>query len=179
VLGAADLPALQQFFGENPESFLTVNGVPPRADEAKLEFEDRPPADMPYGNIFALGFYDPDEGMVGMASLLSDFLAPRVWHIGLFIVASGLHGTGIATRLYEALEAWMRNQGAAWLRLGTVLGNAKAERFWEKMGYWEVRRRSNVQIGNTAHTLRVFAKPLTGGTLDEYLRLVARDRPEA
>jgi GNAT superfamily N-acetyltransferase len=178
VLGAADLPTLQQFFDENPEYFLTVNGLPPRAGEARLEFEDRPPPDMPYDRIFVLGFHDPDGRMVAMASLLSDFLAPRVWHLGLFIVASALHGTGIARRIYAALEAWMRSEGAAWVRLGAVLGNAKAERFWERAGYREVRRRNNVEAGNKVHTVRVFAKPLSGGSMDEYLHLVERDRPE-
>jgi len=45
-----DLPALQDFFVANPEHFLAVNGMLPRPDEARQEFEDRPPADMSFDN---------------------------------------------------------------------------------------------------------------------------------
>lgn len=41
-----DLPSLQDFFVANPEYFLAVNGMLPRPDEAKQEFDDRPPPDM-------------------------------------------------------------------------------------------------------------------------------------
>jgi hypothetical protein len=70
-------------------------------------------------------------------------------------------------------------RGASWLRLGAVAGNIKAERFWEKVGYKEVRRREGMKLGRMTHTLRVFVKPLGTPGLDEYLRLVARDRPES
>jgi hypothetical protein len=42
-----------------------------------------------------------------------------------------------------------------------------------------VRRRTGVQTGTLTNTIRVFVKALSGGTLDEYLRLVERDRPES
>ena len=72
----------------------------------------------------------------------------------------------------------MVSRGARWLRLGVVQGNARAERFWEKMGYVETRRRLGVEMGTKVHTLRVMAKPL-GGTLEELLERVPRDRPDA
>ena len=73
----------------------------------------------------------------------------------------------------------MIEQGARWLRLGVVRGNARAERFWERCGYVQVRERGPVQMGRKTNLLRVMVKPLAGGTLDEYLALVARDRPGA
>jgi GNAT superfamily N-acetyltransferase len=116
--------------------------------------------------------------MVAMASVLSDLLAPRVWHISLFIIATALHGTGTAGLLYERLEKWAKDEGASWLRLGVVVDNAKAERFWEKAGYCEVRRLIE-QHGSMTHTVRLMVKPLGSLDVDEDLREVPRDRPES
>lgn len=80
--------------------------------------------------------------------------------------------------MYDRLEAWMQTNGAEWLRLGVVKGNAKAERFWEKMGYMQVRERHDVPSGIQVNTLRVMVKPLAGGSLAEYLSKVERDRLE-
>ena len=43
-----------------------------------------------------------------------------------------------------------------------VAGNARAERFWEKMGYVEVRKRLAVPMGAKVNDLRVLVKPLAG-----------------
>jgi len=178
-LTESDLPALQAFFEANPDYFVAVNGMAPRADEARQEFEDRPPAGMPFDDAFIIGFADDSGRLIAMASITANLLAPRVWHIGLFIVATSLHGSGTAASLYAGLEAWLQAQGALWIRLGAVVGNTRAERFWERQGFTEVRRRTGTQLGDITHTIRVFVKPLGTPGLDDYLDLVARDRPES
>ena len=70
----------------------------------------------------------------------------------------------------------MKAGGAKWLRLGVVAGNTRAERFWEKCGYREVRTREGVRMGERLNTLRVMMKPLGRGSVDEYLQLVPRDQ---
>ena len=111
--------------------------------------------------------------------MLSDLFAHGVWHLGFFMAADRLHGTGVPHALYAHLEAWMRGQGARWLRLGVVRGNGRAERFWQKMGYVDVAERHDYPQGALRHTVRVMAKPLAGGSLEEYRQLVARDREAA
>jgi GNAT superfamily N-acetyltransferase len=179
TLTESDLPALQDFFVANPDYFVAVNGMPPRADEAQQEFEDRPPPEMSFDEVYVVGFFDGAGGLVAMASVISNLLAKEVWHVGLFIVASSLHGSGAAASLYAGLEAWMQDQGACWVRLGAVAGNTRAERFWERRGYIEVRRRAGIQLGTLIQTVRVFVKPVSTSGLEEYLSLVARDRPES
>ncbi len=73
----------------------------------------------------------------------------------------------------------MRGSGALWLRLGVVEGNLRAEHFWENSGYLDIRKREGVEMGKRLNTLRVMAKPLTAGSVSEYLAVVARDRPES
>ena len=178
-LDASDIGALQRFFTANPEYFISVNGMPPRSDEAQREFDDGPPPGMPFEKRWMIGFVDDTQRLVGIASVLSNFLAEHVWHIGLFMIETAMHGTGKSSEIYLHLEDWMKLNGARWVRLGAVVGNLKAERFWEKLEYAEVRRRTGVQTGNLTSTIRVFVKALSGGTTAEYLSLVERDRPES
>jgi acetyltransferase (GNAT) family protein len=179
-LGARDVPALQDFFDANPEYFHSVSGQPPRPHEARTEFDELPPAGMSFTKRWLLGVLDDNGDMQAMANVVSDFLAPHVCHIGLFIVASSLHGTGKSRSIYDALERWMVSIGACWVRLGVVRGNAKAERFWATLGYDEVRERSGVRMGERINTVRVMVKRLVP-TLErsDYLELVPRDRPGA
>jgi hypothetical protein len=174
-----DMPALQRFFQDNPEYFHSVNGQTPGPDEALNEFDDVPPPGMPFSRKWLLGFVDDAGRLWAMANVLSDFLAPRVWHIGLFILASTRHGTTAAQSIYRDLERWMIGNGARWVRLGVVQGNPKAERFWSKVGYTQVRERTGVPMGERVNALRVMVKPLAAdASLLQYLEIVARDRPE-
>ena len=174
-----DAGQLQAFLDANPEYFLVVGDLPPSGDEAQKAFRDLPPPHLKFNGRWLIGFTDDTGRLIGMASVLSDFLVPHVWHVGLFIVATALHGSGTAAALYQSLEDWMKAHGAAWVRLGVVLGNEKGERFWQKVGYTEVRKRFNVPAGERRNTVLVLVKPLAGGEIGDYLQLVERDRPES
>jgi len=178
-LRAADEADLQRFYDANPEYSLAVDGEPPAADAARETFEALPPAGWPFQRKWVLGFRDDDGALVGMADLLSNLFVEGVWHIGLFIVATPLHGHGAAEVLYDGLEAWMIERGAEWARLGVVAGNARAERFWERLGYREVRRRERIPMGQRVNDVRVMVKPLADGDIAEYLHRVARDRADS
>jgi GNAT superfamily N-acetyltransferase len=179
TLVASDVPALQLFFEENPEYFLAVNGDPPRENEAQEEFDDLPPAEISFNKKWLIGFTDETGKLFGFAGILSDILAAHVWHIGIFIVATSFHGTGVAMSFYEALESWMASNGAKWVRLGVVEGNVKAEHFWRKLGYDEVRNRTGIQMGSRTNTVRILVKSLSNSTTAQYLSLVERDNPNS
>lgn len=177
-LGAGDEPLLQRFFDANPAYFIAVGGQPAETCEAHEEIHGRPPAEFPYSRHGAIGYADARGDLAAMAVVTRDLFAERIWHIGLFIVASARHGSGDAQRLYGGIEAWARAHGAAWMRLGVVLGHARAERFWQGRGFVQVRTREGMRLGRLDRTVRVLVKPLDGGTLADYRALVARDRPE-
>jgi len=177
-LGPGDAPRLQRFFEANPEYFDAVNGEPPGPGAAREELESLPPAGWRYDRKWILAFEDRRGEMIAMADVISGLFVPEVWHLGLFILATRLHGTGRAAELCNGLEDWMRAKGARWSRLGVAEGNARAERFWEKRGYLELRTRGPVEMGGRRNLIRVMAKPLDGGTREEYLALVERDRPD-
>lgn len=91
------------------------------------------------------------------------------------MTATRTHGTGFAHRLYEAYERWAIDRGARWLRLGVVEINRRAEAFWRRLGYAELKRQDSYVLGDRSHVLITMAKPMPGETLREYLDAVPRD----
>jgi len=170
---------LQRFFEANPEYYLLAYGEPAGPGEALREIHEPLPEGWPYTKKWLIGYRDVSGELVAMANVVSDLLAPRVWHVGYFLVATSSYGSGLANTLYEGLERWMRDSGAEWLRLGVLACNPRGDRFWTRHGYTEVRRALNVPYGSRTHTLSVRFKPLAGGTIEEYLRLVVRDARES
>lgn len=129
--------------------------------------------------MYWIGYRDAEGQLVAVVNVASDLLAVGVWHIGLLLVATPLHGSGFAHQLHADFQAWVVSLGARWLRLTVVVGNAKAERFWPRLGYVQVRTRDGVEMGRQVNRVSIQVKPLEGGQVDEYLSLVARDRPGA
>jgi GNAT superfamily N-acetyltransferase len=177
-LDATHESLLQRFFDANPEYFLAVNGEPAGPREAFEEIHGELPVGWSYTKNWLIGYLDASGELAAMANVTSDLLAAGVWHIGLFIVQTSRHGNGDARLLYRSLEDWAESLGAEWLRLGVVEGNGRAERFWTSCGFVQTRTRHGVPMGRRVNTLRVMSKPLQGGSLDDYLQRVARDRPE-
>ncbi len=179
ALGTDDAPALQAFLAANPLYAELAYGRP-WSDSAGLdELTERPPADWPQGESRHWAVLERGSGRwLAFLSFVEDLLAPRVWHMGLFLVATAEHGSGLARELDEAWAAHAERHGARWLRLGVIQANARAVAFWERQGYREVRERHGVVYGLLTHSLGVRVKPLGGATLAGYLDLVARDRPE-
>ncbi len=171
-------PLLQRFFDANPQYFFAVHGGAAGPNEAHEEIHGEPPAGWGFTKKWLIGYVDTQNELVAMANIISDLLASDVWHIGLFVVATSRHGNGDAHTIYRGLETWAIENGAHWLRLGVVQGNARAERFWESLGYIETRTRDGVAMGKLTNTIRVMVKPLGGGSLEQYLSLIERDRPD-
>jgi len=176
-LDEEDLPELQRFIEANPEYWRIVMRREPPAHAAREIFEDRPPAQWPWKRTWVVALRDASGAMTAVAGVIEDLFAPGIWHVGLFITAGRLHGTGASGEAYASLERWIRASGARWVRLGVVIGNARAERFWEKMGFGEVKRRYDIEVEGRVCDLRVMAKPLERGRLEDYFASVERDRP--
>lgn len=176
-MSESDVEALQRFYEQHPEYHVMVSGAPVEPGLAREDFVALPPADWKLGRKWMLLLRDGEGRVVGVADVLQDFLADGVWHVGLFLIATPLHGTGAAQQLYAGLEAWMRGLGARWSRLGVVEANLRGRRFWRQVGYTEVRTREDYPLGQLKHRLHVMAKPLAGGDFAQYAQLVARDRP--
>lgn len=178
VLEAAELPQLQALFDANPDYFRAVNGRDANPDEAQVEFDELPPPHLGWTQRWFAGLFDRHGALVGIVIVVSDLGAAGVWHVALFLLATALHGAGVARPVFDALEAWARAGGARWLRLGVVRGNTRGERFWERCGFVETRVRHGIDTGGRRNDLRVMVKPLAAD-LESYLDCMPRDRPDA
>jgi GNAT superfamily N-acetyltransferase len=176
-LTVADAPLVQELFEANPDYFFSVNGRAPASDEARREFADFPPVQLGFSRRWFAGLFGKSLELEGIVVVVSDLSAPGVWHIAFFLIATRLHGTGVASEIYGALEEWAFQCGASWLRLGVVKGSTQAERFWLRQGFREVRTREGVETGGRLNIVRVLVKPLGKAGLAEYLEKVPRDRP--
>jgi GNAT superfamily N-acetyltransferase len=171
----ADL--LQRFFHANPEYFLEINGAPAGRSAGRDEINDLPASEFSYSQRWVLGYLDRNRELAAVASVVRDLFVTGVWHIGMFIVETARHGRGDAQAIHEGIARWAVVSGARWLRLAVVRGHARAERFWESLGYAQVSTRDGIQLGDRLRTLRVMVKPLGTATVGDFLLLVPRDRP--
>ncbi|WP_242174915.1 MULTISPECIES: GNAT family N-acetyltransferase [unclassified Pseudomonas] len=178
-LTLADEAELQYYFEQAPDYFIAVNGEPATPTEARDELRGDLPAGWSCSRMYWLGYRDADDQLVAVVNIAADLLATGVWHIGLLLVHTRWHGTGLARRLHAELETWAVSKGAQWLRLTVVVGNAKAERFWPKLGYVQVRTRDGITMGRQVNRVSIQVKALAGGRVNEYLASVERDRPGA
>lgn len=102
---SASEPLLQSFFAANPQYFMSVNGEPARPGEAHEEITSALPDGWTYTKKWVIGYISSDGSLAALANVVSDLLAPTVWHIGTFIVATARHGNGTAQALYQGLES--------------------------------------------------------------------------
>ena len=180
-----EVPRLQAFFDANPGIFIVVNGRPPQPDEAQTAFDAMPPPHLAFSRRWFLGLFHrktaeqaAEAPLAGVAIVNSNLGAPGVWHLALFFVEGALQGRGVASEFYAAMEAWVRGQGAQWLRLGVVEGNLRAQRFRSREGFQAVRSREGIDTGGRLNTVHVLVQPRTDQTdLARYLELTPCDRP--
>ena len=179
ALTAAQVALLQALFDANPGYFQAINGRRAAPDEAQTEFDELPPPHLPFRQRWVGGVFDNAGTLVGTLLVVADLGTVGVWHIALLLIDQVRHGSGLAAQVVAGLQHWAVAQGAQWLRLGVVVGNARAERFWQRQGFQPARLRRGVDTGGRLNDVQVMVKPLTGGTLATYLRLVPRDHPDA
>ncbi len=177
-LTTAEAPRLQRFFEANPALFLATTGDVAQPTDAVDEITSPVPAGWHHTKKWVIGYADERGELAAMANVITDLLADTVFHIGTFIVATDRHGNGDAQALYGGLEDWSRDNGADWMRLGVVVGNTRAERFWASQGYVPVRRREGIEMGRRVVSVQTMVKPLTQAPMAHYLAMVARDRAD-
>lgn len=173
----ADIPEIQAFTEANSEYWLLTHDHPPHADDAARSFDWHPPADMSYSeHLSFLVRHSSSREILAQIDVATDLLAPGVYHLGFFMTATRTHGSGFAHRLHEAYEQWAIDRGARWSRLGVVEVNCRAEAFWRRLGYIQVKRQDSYVLGDRSHVLITMVKPMRGETLAEYLDGVPQDR---
>lgn len=171
LLSVDDAPRLQAFFDANPLYFKKVFDAPAGPDDARSDLQELPPAAMPYSRQWTIGITAAADAattsapLIAYISVVADLLAPHVWHVGLFLVATAEHGTGLAQSLMRSLQAWALTHRGRYLRLGVVVGNRRGERFWLQQGFIETRQRHKLPYGALTQSVRTLVKPIAAPSL--------------
>jgi ribosomal protein S18 acetylase RimI-like enzyme len=178
----ADRPALAAFCRDNPEYDVFLTGEAPDEAEWVEDFmTDLPPTSFnctATHKLIARRHQDP-ETIAAILDVTEDMIDKGVGHIGLFQVATALHGAGLAHRLYQGLEDWLTSRGMDVLRLGVLEGNARGMAFWRRQGFLETRQRQGTAPTGKTHQSHVMVKPLKPLTLEAYRLRVPRDDPNS
>jgi GNAT superfamily N-acetyltransferase len=87
-----------------------------------------------------LGLLGPEGQLVGFALLVKDWQRARQWCLRVQVLHPDWRNQGLGTHLYEAITAWAKAQGAAAILIGVLASNDGARRFWQRLGFQEVRQ---------------------------------------
>lgn len=137
---------------------LLSDGLPVQPDAAREIFTEVPPGRSTSDKI-VLGVW-VDAHLAGVVDLLRDYPDPRVWWIGLMEFAPVHRGKHLGSSVLTEVEVLARQQGATSLQLGVLEANQAGLSFWSRLGFTEIRRKTDYQSGLKTHTVIVMEKLL-------------------
>ena len=127
-----DIPMILKLYESNPEYFRYC---PPNPTWASVQ-EDMlalPPAKTMADKHF-IGFFDGDS-LIAVMDLIDRYPDAQTVFIGLFMVNKNRQGRGVGAHIVRRLSDVLRNEGYRHIRLGIILDNLPARRFWQRLDF--------------------------------------------
>lgn len=155
----ADRRALQQLCQRSADYFRLTTGALPPPDAARRLLSAGPPDAAPQQKRL-LGLFSEAGDLVGVLDVVRDYPAGGTWHLGLLLLDPERRGQGVGQAFYEAFETWAAERGAYRIRIGVVAQNKEALRFWRRLGFAELERRPEVQMGRRSNTVVVLMRQI-------------------
>jgi GNAT superfamily N-acetyltransferase len=140
-LGEDDIPDLQDLLEKASDYELLISGEPPSPWAAQELLEDCPPGKT-LDDKFTLGIIDGSAVLVGVMDVVRDYPEPGVWWIGLLLFDPIKRSHGMGQVIYNSFEQWAAQSGASQIGLGVVEKNFHAARFWSRLGFVTLERKS-------------------------------------
>jgi GNAT superfamily N-acetyltransferase len=156
-LTRSDLGALQSLFERGGDYFLLHEDRPPRATEARDEWDAVPPG-TPRSHKHVIGLFGHD--LVGVVEVVRDWPRPGTWNIGLLLLDPAARRHRAGTRTVSAIDAWAARSGADRLRIAVVLANNAALEFWQGLGFTRVQ--THPRSERTHHTSLALERSVQG-----------------
>lgn len=127
----AEIPAALRLMQSNP-AFYRVCPPEPTAASVAFDLVHLPPRAVPEDKYF-LGFWD-GETLVALLDLILHYPTRQHAFFGFFMLDASRQGRGEAAAIVKETLAALRSEFSA-VRLGVVIGNTRAERFWARCGF--------------------------------------------
>ena len=97
-------------------------------------------------DVFLHGIFDGSR-LIGLVLLIRNFLQRRQWCLRTMLIVPERRGSGLGGAVYQALSTWSKQQGAASMLVAVLEANSAALRFWQRLGFAEVRRQAFSGVG--------------------------------
>ncbi len=147
-----DMPALQALLERSADYFYLVEGQPPRPDDAIILAQDRPDG-WNLDDKFLIGINDQVGQLIAVIEGMYGYPRQGIFWIGLLLVNPSRRGQGLGASIMAGFEQWARSQGAKQIRLGVVEENAKAMRFWQRLGFKPYSKSGPVPMAQKNHVI--------------------------
>ncbi|MBP2644836.1 MAG: acetyltransferase [Firmicutes bacterium] len=133
ILGSDNLNDLQLLLEKGQDYFAFQEGKPVDATAGKKLFSFCP-ADCPLENKLVMGLYQKNL-LIGVFELFQHFPTDNVLNLGLLLIDPAFRSQGLGSQAYRKLERWTLAHNMSLIKLGVLLPNTSAQRFWESLGF--------------------------------------------
>jgi GNAT superfamily N-acetyltransferase len=125
---------LQELLEGCAEDVHLLTGALPDADTATRILGTVPPS----GNLedkFVVGVFDAEGRLAGVLVVVRDLPGPGDWTANFLLVRADQRGRGLAGRMLQSLEAWVRSEGGRALWLEALRHNPAGSGFARRAGF--------------------------------------------
>ncbi|SKA96785.1 Acetyltransferase (GNAT) domain-containing protein [Caloramator quimbayensis] len=151
-LCADDFNIVKELCEKCSDYYLLIEGVLPSKKDVDEIFIDLPP-NKSYEDKYVLGIFKYDE-LAGIVDIVRDFPDAGEWMLGLMLIKIDERGNGLGRNVHRALSEWASNLGAKSFRIGVVIDNHKAMKFWSNLGYKKIKE-VDMEFTAKKHTVNV------------------------
>lgn len=139
LLNITDQSLVLDLFERCRAYFEDIEGRTPTMEVAQELLTQLPPGKREEDKE-VFGFFDEQGKLAAFVDLVRDYPVEKEWIIGLMLVAPENRGRGMAQRVHAQIAGYAATNGAEMLRVAVLEINGPGRRFWESMGYFELKR---------------------------------------
>lgn len=156
-----DAALVQDLYERCSDYHELEEGMPTRPGAGEHLLTSLPPGKTT-ADKHVLGLHAPEGDLVGVLDLIQDLPGEREWCLGLLMIDPTARAAGLGTRIFHALERAVAAAGGTAIYIGVLEHNARAERFWRRLGFAELRRQDYSSALGHPSRLIVMRYDLTG-----------------
>jgi GNAT superfamily N-acetyltransferase len=120
-----------------------------------------PPPGRTLEDKFSIGIHEPDGSLNAYLDILRGYPAANEWWIGLLMLDLKVRANGLGTHIFRAAQNWVSLQGGDAIYLAVLEENKRAERFWWRQGFAELRRQAHTSETGSKKSQVIVMKYLT------------------
>lgn len=140
----AGIRSLQTLLESDASTWASLEGAPPRPEEARQLVGDRPPGVTPERKYVWIW------GSDAVIDIVEGYPDATTWYLGLIFIAPKARNAGLGAHLMRELATYVRAHGGTAIRLAVITTNVGARRLYDRLGFAFVdRRKRGLWTGDT------------------------------